>query len=237
MGSRGEAGEYQGRLNKTAMQPMGLLVAGFDASPVAEDEFDDWYDTEHIPERRGIPGFVNCERWIGVENPRLSIATYDLASLDVLRMDAYRSISGANLSPWSKRMTGKARRICRFEAEQLPPANRAAPEGAGGLLLVAMNAAPEAERELNAWYDEEHVPRLSAVPGCLSARRFRITNAVSEGKQRYLAIYHLSSPEVCASKVWQDAAVTDWTLKMRSHFRNQMRIPLRRYVRDVNRKW
>ena len=26
------------------MEPMGLLVAGFDASPVAEDEFDAWYD-------------------------------------------------------------------------------------------------------------------------------------------------------------------------------------------------
>lgn len=219
------------------MKPMGLLIAGFDASPVAEDEFDDWYDTEHIPERRRIPGFVNCERWLGVENPRLSIATYDLTSLEVLRTQSYRSIAGANLSPWSKRITGKATRVCRFEAEQLAPGNRAAPAGAGGLLLVAMNAAAEAESEFNAWYDEEHVPRLSKVPGCLSARRFRITEALSDGKQRYLALYHLTSADVCASKAWQEAAVTDWTVKMRPHFRDMLRIPLRRYVRDVNRKW
>jgi hypothetical protein len=39
---------------------MGLLVAGFDSSPVNPDEFNDWYDTEHVPERRRVPGFVNC---------------------------------------------------------------------------------------------------------------------------------------------------------------------------------
>lgn len=213
------------------MEPMGLLVAGFDASPVAADEFDDWYDTEHIPERHRIPGFVNCERWMGVENPRLSIATYDLASPAVLRAEAYRAIAGANLSPWSKRVTGKAIRVCRFECEQLAPGNRAAPAGAGGLLLVAMNVAPEAESEFNAWYDEEHIPRLAAVAGCLSARRFKVTDALSAGMQRYLALYHLTAADVCASEVWQRAAVTDWTKRMRPHFRDQLRMPLRRYIR------
>jgi len=211
---------------------MGLLVAGFDASPVSEDEFDDWYDTEHIPERRRVPGFVNCERWVGVENPRVSIATYDLDTPDALKTDAYRRIAGANLSPWSKRITGRALRICRFEGEQLPPGDRAAPQGAGGLMLYALNAAPEAESEFNAWYDEEHIPRLSAVPGCLSARRFRITSALSEGRQRYLALYHLASPDVCSSPAWQEAAVTDWTRRMRNHYRDPLRIVLRRYERS-----
>ena len=29
--------------------PMGLLVAGFNYATVSEEEFNDWYDTEHIP--------------------------------------------------------------------------------------------------------------------------------------------------------------------------------------------
>src|SRR5918912_431965 len=101
----------------------GLLLSCFDYSPVAEDEFNDWYDTEHIPERKRVPGFINCERWIGAENPKISIATYDLQSLDVLKSAPYRAIGGENLSPWSKRLTGKAKRVCRFEAEQRPPRN------------------------------------------------------------------------------------------------------------------
>jgi hypothetical protein len=212
---------------------MGLLVAGFDYSPVHEDEFNDWYDTEHIPERKGVPGFGRIERWLGAENPKISIATYDLDSPQVLKSEAYRRIAGNNLSPWSKRVTGKTKRICRFEGEQLPPGNRAAPDGAGGLLLYAMNVAPGAEAEFNAWYDEEHVPRLSAVPGVLAARRFSITTAVSDGNQRYLALYHLTSPDVCSSKEWNEAAVTEWTKKMRPHYRDPLRLALRRYERKA----
>jgi hypothetical protein len=212
-------------------QPMGLLVAGFDYATVNEEEFNDWYDTEHVPERKRTPGFVNCERWIGAQDPNISIATYDLQSLDVLKSAAYRAIGGENLSPWSKRMTAKCQRICRFEAEQMAPGNHAAPEGAGGMLMFAMNVVPEAEADFNAWYDEEHVPRLSRVPGCLSARRFKIVNAASDGNHRYLAIYHLESPDVCASKPWEEAAVTPWTLKLRPQTRDRLRIPLRRYTR------
>ena len=62
---------------------MGLLVAGFNYAGVNEDEFNDWYDTEHVPERERTPGFINCERWIGADDPKVSIATYDLESLNV----------------------------------------------------------------------------------------------------------------------------------------------------------
>ena len=34
----------------------GLLVAAFDFSTAHTDEFHDWYDLEHIPERRGFRG-------------------------------------------------------------------------------------------------------------------------------------------------------------------------------------
>ena len=213
------------------MQSMGLLVAGFDYAAANAEEFNDWYDTEHVPERRRVAGFLNCERWIGADDPNISIATYDLQTLSVLGSDAYRAIGGENLSPWSKRVIAKCKRICRFEAEQMPPGDRIAPEGAGGLLLFAMNVLPEAEADFNAWYDEEHIPRLAAVPGCLSARRFRIANAVSAGSHRYLALYHLASADVCSSKPWEQAAVTPWTLKIRPHTRDRLRIPLRRYQR------
>ena len=39
---------------------LGLLGGGFDYSAVALDEFNDWYDTEHIPERLRIKGFINA---------------------------------------------------------------------------------------------------------------------------------------------------------------------------------
>jgi len=216
-----------------ADQPMGLLVAGFNFSPAAEDEFNDWYDTEHIPERQRVPGFVNCERWIGAADPKISIPTYDLESLEVLKSPPYRAIAGENLSPWSKRVTAKCRRICRFEAEQTLPGNKAAPKsGANAMLFFAMNPLPEAEADFNAWYDQEHVPALAAVPGCLLARRFKIRTGVSEGNHRYLALYHLASPDVQASAAWQKAVDTPWTHRIRPQTRDRLRIVLKRYSRN-----
>jgi len=150
----------------------------------------------------------------------------------VLQTPAYRAIGGVNLSPWSKRVTAKCGRICRFEAEQAFPGNLAAPApGAAALLFVAMNPVPDAEQDFNDWHDQEHLPALAAVPGCLAARRFRIRNAVSEGNQRYLALYHLASPDVQSSDAWRKAVETPWTQRIRPQTRDRLRLVLRRYVR------
>lgn len=205
----------------------GILIAAMDFARVAEDEFHDWYDLEHIPERRRVPGFLACERWIGAANPKVSLATYDLDQVGVLQTPAYRAIGGDNLSVWSKRVTARVEMLMRCEGEQTLPGDRAAPEGAGGLLLNAMNVVPEHEAEFNEWYDTEHIPALAAVPGTLCARRYRGTGAV----QRYVALYHLASPDVQATAAWKDAANTPWTERLRPHFRNHLRIVARRYAR------
>jgi hypothetical protein len=206
-------------------RPLGLLVAGFNYSAVNADEFNDWYDNEHIPERRRVPGFINAERWLGTDDPKVSVATYDLQSPDALRSPLYRAIAYDNLSPWSKRMVGRCQRICRFEAEQTVPGSVAAPGEAAGLLLSAMNVDPAVEADFNAWYETEHLPQLSQVPGCLAARRFRVTS----GAQRYLALYHLTGPEVVESRAWKAAGATPWALKLRPHPADRLRLLLRRY--------
>ena len=145
----------------------GTLIAAMKMGQAAEDEFHDWYDTEHLPERQRVPGFLTCERWIGVEDRKVSLATYDLAAIAVLQGPEYRAIGGANLSPWSRRVTSQVERLMRFEGDQILPGDAVAPSGAGGIVLNAMNVAPELEAEFNEWYDKEHIPALAAVPGCL----------------------------------------------------------------------
>ena len=208
----------------------GLLVAAFDFSTAHGDEFHDWYDLEHIPERQAVPGFGACERWIRDEEPALAVATYDLDTLGVLRGEAYQAIAYDNLSIWSKRVTGMCRRLLRFEGTHISPGGAAAPAGAGGLLLNAMNVTPEAEGDFNAWYDEEHLPALAAVPGTLAARRYR-SGEDAEGTHRYAAIYHLTSPDVTRSEAWKAAVETPWTARVRPQFRDQVRIVSKRYVR------
>jgi hypothetical protein len=206
----------------------GLMIAGFNNSNAAEDEFNDWYDMEHFPERLRIKGWINAQRWFAVNNRSIAISTYDIESLAVLEDPEYLAFSFERKSPWSKRMNAICERLCRLVGEQLVPGREAGPDDAEGLLMVAMNVKPEAEADFNAWYDKEHLPRLSQVPGCLSARRFK----VGGGTQRYVALYHLREPEVADSAAWKDAVNTPWTMKIRPHTLDHWRLVLRRYRRQ-----
>jgi hypothetical protein len=206
--------------------PKGTLIAAMNIGRAAEDEFQDWYDTEHLPERQRVPGFLMCERWIGADDRRISLATYDLESVKVLQSPGYLAIGGENLSPWSKRVTAKVERLMRFEGDQTLPGDQLPPDNAGGLLLNAMNIAPELEAEFNAWYDKEHIPALAAVPGVLCARRFRGT-----GNRKYVALYHLETPEVVESADWEHARESEWSSRIVPKFRDHLRLVLRRYVR------
>ena len=206
----------------------GILAVAFDYSGTHADEFHDWYDLEHLPERQAIAGFGTCERWLDDGGADVAAATYDLDSIDVLRGDAYKAIAYDNLSVWSKRVIKMCKRLLRFEGVQITPGDEAAPAQAGGLLLNAMNVAPEAEGDFNAWYDEEHLPALAAVPGTLAARRYRAAAAGSSTHQ-YLAIYHLESPDVTRSEAWAAAVDTPWSARVRPHFRDRLRILTKSY--------
>ena len=205
----------------------GTLIAAMNIGRAAEDEFHDWYDTEHLPERQRVPGFLVCERWIGADDRKVSVATYDLDTVAVLKSPGYLAIGGENLSPWSKRVTAQVDRLMRFEGDQVLPGDELPPTGAGGLLVNAMNIAPAFEAEFNEWYDKEHIPALSAVPGVLAARRFRGTS----GNRKYVALYHLTGPEVVESAEWMKARESDWTRRLQPQFRDHLRLVCRRYVR------
>ena len=210
--------------------PKGQLIAAMDFSNVTEEEFNDWYDLEHIPERQRVPGFLACQRWIGADNAKHSVAIYDLDTLSVLRSPPYLAIGGENLSPWSKRVTAKCQRLLRFEGDQILPGDQTAPEGAGGLLLVGMTPAPEVETAFNAWYDTEHVPALARAPGVLSARRFRAQN--SSGP-KYVTLYHLASPEVITGPEWKRASEsTPMPELIRPQISDRLRLVSRAYRRQ-----
>jgi hypothetical protein len=198
----------------------GLLFAAFDFSAAHADEFHDWYDLEHIPERLRVSGFLNAERWIAEDNPSVHVATYDLENPSVLTSPGYQAVVGTHQSPWTKRITAICRRIMRYEGEQLLPGDLTAAPGAGALLVASMNIDPAVEAEFTEWYNAEHLPQLGAVPGVLSARRYRATDTGSE--RRYLALYHLRDATISRSDAWAKAANTAWTERMRPHFRDML---------------
>ena len=98
-----------------------------------------------------------------------------------------------------------------------------------GLLMAWTDVDPAHEDAFNAWYNEEHIPALAAVPGVISATRYRDDT----GTHRYLALYHLANPDVPNGPAWKAAAASPWTDRLRPHFRDHLRILTGAYTRNA----
>ncbi|OAE62151.1 hypothetical protein A7J67_14305 [Achromobacter xylosoxidans] len=85
--------------------------------------------------------------------------------------------------------------------------------------IVETDVLPEAEADLNAWYDQEHLPGLAAVPGTVRAQRWECRDE----SPRYLACYDLHTQETFGSPPWLAVRATDWSSRVRPSFRNTRR--------------
>ncbi len=97
----------------------GLLLTLTEPPPEMEEEFNAWYDDEHMAERLAIPGFRSARRWVTDCKPGEGkyLATYELESPAVLESPAYLA-RFQNQTPWSKRCLGKAIVFKRWACEQ-----------------------------------------------------------------------------------------------------------------------
>jgi hypothetical protein len=119
----------------------GLLLTLTEPPPAMEEEFNAWYDQEHLAERLSIPGFRSAQRWMA-DVPQGSgkyLATYELDSAAVLQSPAYLA-RFQNQSPWSRRCLGKAVVFKRWVCEQIEPGD-AEPHAAAAGVVYTMSPA------------------------------------------------------------------------------------------------
>jgi hypothetical protein len=117
------------------MSRKGFLLVLMHPPTVMEEEFNAWYDTEHIPDRLAIPGFESGQRFHSLDGgvPRY-LAFYDLASASVMDSPEYLRVSFDQATPWTKRITARAR-VQRFTGEQIYPGEQPGHRPARLLLL------------------------------------------------------------------------------------------------------
>jgi hypothetical protein len=90
---------------------------------------------------------------------------------------------------------------------------------ASGLITVWLDVPPEHERELNDWYDQEHLRQVVALPGFIRARRYRVADA----PLKYLAWYETADETVERAADFQRlvAHPTPWSQHMRTLYRDR----------------
>jgi len=93
--------------------PKGLLLMMTDIDAANEEDFNRWYEEEHLDERMAIPGFINARRFTALEGGPKYLALYDLESPEVLQSAPYRHSVGAGKSAWTKRLEGQFKNFRR----------------------------------------------------------------------------------------------------------------------------
>ena len=104
----------------------GLLLTMTEPPPAMEEEFNAWYDDEHLAERLSIPGFLSAKRWVAEVGPGQGkyLGTYELTSPDVLKSEKYL-LHYNNQTPWSRRCLSKMVAFRRWACEQVRPGDAA----------------------------------------------------------------------------------------------------------------
>jgi hypothetical protein len=124
----------------------GLLLVLMQPPAALEEEFTAWYDTEHIPERANVPGFKTALRFVALSGYPRFMAIYDLDHVSVLDSPEYLAVSGANFSPWTKRVTSRVQ-IHRIVAEQVFPGD-AVTHRSSRMMLTSLHSVQNSEESV-----------------------------------------------------------------------------------------
>lgn len=86
------------------------------SGPQIQPEYETWHSFEHVPERVGLPGFVEARRYRALGPGRPYFTCYWLHSREALASAAYREVV-AHPTPWSARMRGELRDFLRLPCD------------------------------------------------------------------------------------------------------------------------
>lgn len=109
-----------------------ILHGGFFEVPARHhDEFNAWYELEHVQDQLKIGGYLNARRLQGMIDTDRFVALYDVSSMDATES---ASASAAMSSPWGDRIrhtlvTSRARRLFRVERMELSRSDDASDVG------------------------------------------------------------------------------------------------------------
>jgi len=186
-----------------------LLFVYSSPGPVDLAEFTDWYDNEHVPNRLAVPGFGAVARYRAADSMSPEwLATYEIKP-GTLDTPAYRAL-WENSSEREKRIMSSVATLDRWVYSPVYDSgyvNGAVPGPAPVVMPVPMSMPPEHVADMEAWYAEEHIPMLLAVPGWRRARRYVLS--AGDGPA-YLSLHEVDSHAAFETPEYKAAISTPW---------------------------
>jgi len=197
------------------MAPGILYVTMQPSSTLSSSHFQDWYNNEHGPLRlRLSPSITNGFRYraIDLDQPGNKdkdeyMAIYDLPDMSYLNTPDYlklregpvQSQRECDIRPDIKINRGNFDFLRESKSEAFQPLETLAVENKQeDNIVVAATITlkyPSSLPHLQAWYEEEHLPMLSKIPGWLRSRQFVTSSldSASGGALEYLSLHEYSA--------------------------------------------
>lgn len=186
----------------------GLLFSQMQPPPGEEDDFNDWYETDHIPARMALPGFASAVRYRAVEGTPDYLACYHLDDLGAFDTPAYRQLK-QQPSERTTRMLGSVSDFTRYTCHELSDTGPG--EGAAGLTMVVAFAVPDEDAaEFDDWYEQEHVPLLMGSAGWIRVRRYRTRPGFEGPPWTHLALHEIRDASALDAPERERARNTPW---------------------------
>jgi hypothetical protein len=93
----------------------GMLLTSMDIDGADEEEFNRWYDREHLEERVAIDGFLEARRYLAHTGSPKFLFLYSTRTIEVLDSPAYRARL-SNPTEWSKKNMARFKNMIRAVA-------------------------------------------------------------------------------------------------------------------------
>jgi hypothetical protein len=146
--------------------PGGLLMVWTDIPDELEQDFNEWYNREHMPERIvDLDGFVRGRRFVAYLGGPRYLALYDTLSVAAFHSEPYLALK-RNYDPLSRRFVPNFNNTVKVVAQL--GAQAGAAEG-GFVTLLPIHRSPGREDGLCAWLDATLLPELLTLRGVVSA--------------------------------------------------------------------
>ena len=179
----------------------GVLLALNDVVQAAEEEFNRWYQQQHVPERLGIPGFETARRYRAVDGKPAYMAVYECESIGVLASKTYLERL-ANPTDWTKKVMPSFRNMLRSACRETWSAGTGV---GGGAIVVQCKPIEGREVAARCYVKDALAPGLMQSASLVRMSLWEADAAVTGG----------SSPEM-ALRGGSDKSA-DWVLFLESY--------------------
>ena len=184
-----------------AKKGTGLLIVWADIPSEKEDDFNSWYNEEHLAELLSVPGVLSAARYEATSSGPKHMAIYELESSAVVETDAFKS---RPRTEWGERVSPSiiGTNFMSNVYEMIHPTaltEEIANSGMSPALQIGrMDVPSETDAEWNEWYSTVYVPNYEKAPGCIRGRRYKAV----KGSPAYATVYELEDENVSQTAEW-----------------------------------